>query len=480
MMSRHGGIGRRSLATVTLALSLTGCLIGPNYKRPETGPPAQFRFASEALDQASLADLRWFELFQDDALRELIQTALIQNYDLEIAAARVLQAQAQVGIVRSQMFPMISGSGSGQTNRIAQNASTGLPPGINPVATFGTLSLGMTWEIDVWGRIRRLTESARAEFLSSQDAQRAVLITVIADVATAYFQLRALDLQLEISRRTIEARERGLRLTRTQRDLGSGTGLDVAQAEDLLYSARATLRDIERQIGQTEDLLSLLLARDPGDIIRGRTINAAMQNLPSIIPAGLPSALLERRPDIRAAEQNLVAANATIGAAKALYFPQISLTGLLGLQSDTFKEFFKKSSWVYNLGSTAVVPIFTAGRISSQVDQARGQTQEALAAYQKTVRVALTEVSDSLIDFTKRREQRVEQEALVAARERSVNLSQLRYRGGLDSYLQVLDAETRLFSGQLDLADLKRDELVAIVRLYRALGGGWEGVMTAN
>jgi NodT family efflux transporter outer membrane factor (OMF) lipoprotein len=480
MMSRLGGVRRPCLATVTLALSLTGCLIGPNYKRPDTGPPAQFRFAPEALDQASLADLRWFELFQDDALRELIQTALIQNYDLEIAAARVLEAQAQVGIVRSQMFPMISGSGSGQTNRIAQNASTGLPPGINPVATFGTLSLGMTWEIDVWGRIRRLTESARAEFLSSQDTQRAVLITVIADVATAYFQLRALDLQLEISRRTIEARERGLRLTRTQRDLGSGTGLDVAQAEDLLYTARATIRDLERQIGQTEDLLSLLLGRDPGEIIRGRTLNAAMQNLPSIIPAGLPSALLERRPDIRAAEQNLVAANATIGAAKALYFPQISLTGLLGLQSDTFKEFFKKSSWVYNLGSTAVVPIFTAGRISSQVDQARGLTQEALAAYQKTVRVALTEVSDSLIEFTKRREQRVEQEALVAARERSVNLSQLRYRGGLDSYLQVLDAETRLFSGQLDLADLKRDELVAIVRLYRALGGGWEGVMPAN
>jgi len=470
----------RSLLSVSIALSLTGCLVGPDYKRPETSPPPQFRFATEGVEQASLADLKWFELFQDDALRELIQTALAQNYDLEIAAARVVQARAQVGIVRSQIFPQITGSGSGQTTRIAQNASSGLPPGVNPVVTFGTLSLGMTWEIDVWGRIRRMTESARAEYLSSEDTQRAVLITVIADVAAAYFQLRALDLQLEISRRTIEARERGLRLTRTQRDLGSGTGLDVAQAEDLLYTARATIRDLERQIGQTEDLLSLLVGRNPGDIVRGRTLNAVMQNLPSLIPAGLPSALVERRPDIRAAEQNLVAANANIGAAKAQYFPQISLTGLLGLQSDTFKEFFKKTSWVYNLGSTAVVPIFTAGRISSQVDQARGQTQEAYAAYEKTVRVALTEVSDSLIDFTKRREQRVEQEALVAARERSVNLSQLRYRGGLDSYLQVLDAETRLFAGQLDLADLKRDELTAIVRLYRALGGGWEGVMPAN
>ena len=479
-MMREFGRARRSFVAVSIALSLTGCLVGPDYKRPETSPPPQFRFASEAVEQASFGDLKWFELFQDDALRDLIQTALAQNYDLEITAARVLQAQAQVGIVRSQIFPQISGAGSGQTTRIAQNASSGLPPGANPVVTFGTLSLGMTWEIDVWGRIRRLTESARAEYLSSHDAQRAILITVIADVATAYFQLRALDLQLEISRRTIEARERGLRLTRTQRDLGSGTGLDVAQAEDLLYTARATIRDLERQIGQTEDLLSLLLGRNPGDIIRGRMLNAVMQNLPSVIPAGLPSALLERRPDIRAAEQNLVAANANIGAAKAQYFPQINLTGLLGLQSDTFKEFFKKSSWVYNLGSTAVVPIFTAGRISSQVDQARGQTQEAFAAYEKTVRVALTEVSDSLIDFTKRREQRVEQEALVAARERSVYLSQLRYRGGLDSYLQVLDAETRLFAGELELADLKRDELTAIVRLYRALGGGWEGVMAAN
>ena len=281
---------RRSGAAITLALTLAGCLVGPDYKRPETGPPTQFRFASDAPERESLADLKWFELFQDDALRALIQTALQQNYDLEIAAARVLQAQAQVGIVRSEIFPTIVGGGSGQTRRIAQNASSGLPPGVNPVVTYGTLSLGLTWEIDVWGRIRRLTEASRAELRSSEDTQRAVLITVIAAVATSYFQLRALDLQLEISHRTIEARERGLRLTRTQRDLGSGTGLDVAQAEDLLYSARATLRDVERQIAQTEDTLSLLLGRNPGDIIRGRGIDATVQNLPSIIPAGLPSA----------------------------------------------------------------------------------------------------------------------------------------------------------------------------------------------
>src|SRR5262245_9151280 len=331
----------------------------------------------------------------------------------------------------------------------------------------------MTWELDVWGRIRRLTESARAELFSSEETRRAVYITVIADVATAYFRLRTLDLQLAISRRTIEARERSLTLVRTQRDIGVGTGLDVAQAEDLLFTARAILNDIERQIAQTEDLLSLLLGQNPGDIVRGRTIDQTAQALPPVIPPGLPSVLLERRPDVRAAELNIVAANAQIGAAKAQYFPQISLTGLLGVQSDSLTNLFKKSSLTYNLAGTAAVPIFTAGRISSQVDLAKGQTQEALAAYEKAIRTAFTEVSDSLIENAKRRAQRSEQESLVAARERSVRLSQLRYEGGLDSYLQVLDAETRLFDGQLQLADLKRDELISTVRLYRALGAGW-------
>jgi NodT family efflux transporter outer membrane factor (OMF) lipoprotein len=475
------GVAGRGLASVALAIWLTGCLVGPDYKRPAMDAPIQYRFApEEGLDRASVADLAWFELFQDDALRELIQTALVQNYDLLIAAARVLQARAQVGIVRSQIFPTIGGSGSLEKTRSAQNATSGLPLGVDPKLTFGTLALDMTWEIDVWGRIRRLTESARAELLSSEETRRAVVITVIADVATGYFQLRALDLQLAISRRTIEARERGLRLVRTQRDLGVATGLDVAQAEDLLYTARATLRDIERLIAQTEDALSLLLGKSPGDISRGRTIDESMQQLPPLLPPGLPSALLERRPDIRAAEQNIVAANANIGAAKAQYFPQISLTGLLGVQSDVLRDLFKKSAFVYNLAGTAAVPIFTAGRIGSQVDLAGGQTQEAVAAYQRAVLVAFTEVSDSLIEVAKRREQRSEQESLVEARERSVQLSQLRYRGGLDSYLQVLDAETRLFDGQLQLADLKRAELTAIVRLYRALGGGWSPVVATN
>lgn len=474
------GLVWRGPAPLALSLVLAGCLVGPDYKRPPTGPPAQFRFVSpQELDRASVADLAWFELFQDDALRELIQTALIQNYDLQIATARVLQARAQVGIVRSQLFPTIGASGSGQTNRFSPNA-TSLPPGIDPQITFGTLALDMTWEIDVWGRIRRLTESARAELFSNEETRRAVFITVIAEVATAYFQLRTLDLQLAISRRTIEARERGLRLVRTQRDLGVGTGLDVAQAEDLLFTARAVLTDIERRIGQTEDLLSLLLGENPRAIVRGRTIDETAQALPPLIPPGLPSALLERRPDVRAAELNIVAANAQIGAAKAQYFPQISLTGMLGVESNSLTNLFKKSSLAYNLAGTAAIPIFTAGLISSQVDLARGQTEEALAAYQQAVRTAFTEVSNSLIEYAKRREQRSEQEALVGARERSVRLSQLRYEGGLDSYLQVLDAETRLFDGQLQLADLKRDELTSIVRLYRALGGGWSPAMARS
>ena len=465
---------QRGLTIVALTTLLTGCMVGPDYRRPPTGPPAQYRFApGEARDPASIADIAWFDLFQDDALRELIQTAMVQNYDVQIAAARILQARAQVGIVRSEMFPTISGGGSLQKDRVAQNATGGLPPGANPELSFGTLSLDMTWEVDVWGRIRRLTESARAELVSNEETRRAVLITLIAEVGTAYFRLRALDLQLEISRRTIQVREQGLQLTRTQRDLGVATGLDVAQAQDLLYTARATIRDIERQIARTEDALSLLAGRNPGDISRGRTLDETAQSVPPVIPAGLPSALIERRPDVRAAEQSLVAANANIGAAKAQYFPQISLTGLLGIQSDTLGDLFKKSAFVYNLAGIAAVPIFTAGRISSRVRLAEGQTQEALATYLRAVRTAFTEVSDSLIDIAKRREQRAEQESLVDARERAVRLSQLRYRGGLDSYLPVLDADTRLFDAQLQLADLKRDELTAIVQLYRALGGGW-------
>jgi NodT family efflux transporter outer membrane factor (OMF) lipoprotein len=475
------GAAQRGLTIVALTTLLAGCMVGPDYRRPPTGPPAQYRFApGEARDPASIAEIAWFDLFQDDALRELIQTAMVQNYDVQIAAARILQARAQVGIVRSEMFPTISGGGSLQKDRVAQNATGGLPPGANPELSFGTLSLDMTWEVDVWGRIRRLTESARAELFSNEETRRAVLITMIAEVGTAYFRLRSLDLQLEISRRTIQAREQGLQLTRTQRDLGVATGLDVAQAEDLLYTARATIRDIERQIARTEDALSLLAGRNPGDISRGRTLDETAQSVPPVIPAGLPSALIERRPDVRAAEQSLVAANANIGAAKAQYFPQISLTGLLGIQSDTLGDLFKKSALVYNLAGTAAVPIFTAGRISSRVRLAEGQTQEALATYQRAVRTAFTEVSDSLIDIAKRREQRAEQELLVDARERAVRLSQLRYRGGLDSYLQVLDADTRLFDAQLQLADLKRDELTAIVQLYRALGGGWPSTLGSN
>jgi NodT family efflux transporter outer membrane factor (OMF) lipoprotein len=478
-VSAGPGMAWRGLATVALGLVLAGCLVGPDYKRPQAGPPVQFRFASpQELDRASVADLAWFELFQDDALRQLIQSALIQNYDLQIATTRVLQARAQVGIVRSQLFPTIGASGSGQTLRFSQNVFN-FPAAPDPI-TFGTLALDMTWEIDVWGRIRRLTESARAELFSNEETRRAVFITVIAEVATAYFRLRTLDLQLAISRRTIEARERGLKLVQTQRDLGIGTGLDVAQAEDLLFTARAVLKDTERQIAQTEDLLSLLLGENPRAIVRGRTIDETAQALPPDIPSGLPSALLERRPDVRAAELNIIAANAQIGAAKAQYFPQISLTGMLGVESNSLSNLFKKSSLAYNLAGTAAVPIFTAGRISSQVDLARGQTEEALAAYQQAVRTAFTEVSDSLIEYAKRREQRSEQESLVGARERSVRLSQLRYEGGLDSYLQVLDAETRLFEGQLQLADLKRDELTAIVRLYRALGGGWSPAMARS
>ena len=341
------GTARRGLAMVALATRrLPAASSDPTTGARTTGPPAQYRFApGEALDPASIADLAWFDLFQDDALRELIQTALIQNYDLQIAAARVLQARAQVGIVRSADLPDHQRRRQPADGPRRPERDAGSLPASTPSSASARSSLDMTWEIDVWGRIRRLTESARAELFSSEETRRAVLITVIANVATAYFQLRALDLQLAISRRTIEARERGLQLTRTQRDLGVATGLDVAQAEDLLYTARAILKDIERQIAQTEDLLSLLLGRNPGDIIRGRTLDETVQALaarssPPACPRHCSSVGPTSAPPSRASSPP----TPSIGAAKAQYFPQISLTGLLGVQSNTLENLFKKSS----------------------------------------------------------------------------------------------------------------------------------------
>jgi len=448
-------------------------MLGPDYRRPDVAPPPQYRADPSATPgPESLAAVKWFDLFQDDRLRDLIRTALEQNYDLRIAAARVLEARARLGISRSELFPTVDGGGEAIYQRTAPKGANRLPPDVDPEKDIYRLGLGMTWEIDLWGRIRRLTESARADLLASEDVRRGVVVSLIGAVATAYFELRELDLELGIARQTLSTRERAVRITTARFDGGVATRLDVRQAENLYYSVATIIARLQRQIEQKENEISLLLARDPGPVARGLALEA--QPVPPAVPPGLPSALLERRPDIRAAEQQLVSANAQIGAAVALYFPRISLTGVLGLESRDLGDLFRQDSLLWSIAGGASVPIFNAGRIRSTVDVTEARTQQALVSYEATVRTAFREVSDALVGIRKAREERQEQERVVTALADARRLAFVRYQGGLDTFLPVLDADSRLFEAELALAQLRRNELLSVVALYRALGGGWE------
>ncbi|MDQ6706790.1 MAG: efflux transporter outer membrane subunit, partial [Acidobacteriota bacterium] len=347
-----------------------------------------------------------------------------------------------------------------------------IPKGTNLSASYHTEGFTLGWELDFWGRIRRLTEAARAQYFATEEARRAVVTTLIADVSSNYFNLREADLELAIANQTLEDAKNGLRLTTLRQQGGAATGLDVRQAEQFLYTATSQIAADERQIEQAENLLSLLVARNPQPVVRGRELTDFTP--PPEIPAGVPSALLERRPDIREAEQNLIASNANIGAAKAQYFPQIELTGLLGAQSRGLTSLFTGPARDWNFAPGLTLPIFNASRLRNGVRLTEAQKQEALASYEKAIQTAFREVSDSLVGYRRTAEQRAQQELFVKALRDAVRLSQLRYRGGLDSYLPVLDADRALFEGELNLARLKRDELVSVVNLYRALGGGWQ------
>ena len=465
---------KRTLASLFALLLLTSCAVGPNYKRPTVQVPPEFRGASvdQPATAESLADLKWFDLFEDDALKQLVTTALQQNFDLRIAAERVLQARAQLGVARSEQFPTLDATGEFAVTRGSSVGSIRfLPRGTNLDASYTQAGFTLGWELDVWGRLRRLTEAARAQYLASEEARRGIITTLISDVTTNYFALRQLDLELEIGRETRGIAENSLGLTQLRHDRGAATGLDVHQAEQLLYTATAQIASTERDIGQTENALSLLLGKSPGDVPRGKALEDF--KAPPQVPPGLPSALLERRPDIRQAEQTLVAANAQIGAARAQYFPQISLTGLLGGQSRALTDLFTGPARNWNFVPGVTLPIFNAGRIRSNVRFTEAQQREALVNYEKTIQNAFREASDALIGYRKTAEQRGQQELLVQALRETGRLSTLRYRGGLESYLQVLDAQRNLFQGELALARLRQAELAAIVQLYRALGGGW-------
>jgi outer membrane protein, multidrug efflux system len=474
---RAARVRRRALVPAALLL-LAGCTVGPTYRRPDVPVPPDFRGRQPdaPASAASLGDLAWWELFGDETLVSLIRTALVENYDLRIAVARVLDARAQVTIARSFQFPEVSGTASAPYTRIAgDRAPLEFKETFNPLGT-----LDLFWEIDLWGRLRRATEAARAELLASAEAQRFVVTTLVSDVATAYFQLRELDLELEIARRTLASRQNSLQLAKLRFQGGVAALIDVRQAEVLVYTAAETIPDVLRRIEQTENLIAVLLGRGPQSLPRGRPLPETLALIPPVVPPGLPSSLLERRPDIRQAESQLAAATARIGVAKADYFPRVTLTGSGGAGGLAIN-----GSWFGPTGLLAVapqvtLPIFNMGRIGAGVDSAQARAREAVVRYEQTIQQAFREVSDALFEHQRRREFRAQQESLVTALRDAAQLASIRYQGGVTSYLEVLDTERQLFDSELALAQVQRDELLAVVRLYRALGGGWEGAAPAG
>ena len=466
---------KRLAISLTIALFAASCTLGPNYRRPSVPIPPTFRDVSASSAQteaASLADTRWFDLFKDETLTELVRSALTQNLDVQIAAERVIQARERFHIVGADRFPVVAGSATTSASRVSEVGPRPLPAAVGPEVADFQIGFGLAWELDVWGRVRRLNEAARAQYLATEEARRGVVTTLIADVTDAYFLLQTLDRQLVIARGTRDVAADGLRLTQVRRERGVATALDTRQAEQLLYTATAQIASLERQIAQTEDALSLLLGRPPADVTRTAQFIETFNARPAL-PPGLPAALLERRPDIRQAEEALVAANAEIGVARAEYFPRIALTGLLGLESRDLSNLLTAPARTASIGAAAAAPLFNAGRTRAGVRLSESVARELCVNYERTIYRALREVSDALAGYRRTGEQRAQQEQLVASLRDAARLSTDRYRGGLDSYLQVLDAQRSLFRSELDLAGLQLQELTAIVELYRALGGGW-------
>lgn len=459
----------RVFAIVTLATLLAGCALGPDYRRPDVPTPVAWRDTGPQAEPASLADVAWWQLFQDEELKGLIRTALEANKDLRIAVTRVDQARAMAGITRADQYPRVQAGASATTNRASDTVR---PRNMGGEQGLLTTTVDLAFEIDLWGRLRRATEAARAELLASEEARQAVAMTLIGDVATTYLQLRELDLELEITRRSVESRRQSVEIVRERYEAGLTSALDLRQAEAELASTAAQIPDLERQIAQTEHRLSVLVGRNPGGITRGRPL--AGQTFPPAVPAGLPSALLERRPDIRQAEAALVAANARIGVARAAFFPQISLTGLFGVESAALSDLFTGPSRIWSFGPTVTLPIFEGGRNQANLELTEARQREALLRYEQAIQQAFREVEDALVAHRKAREALAEQAAAVRASREALEVAEFRYRSGLTSYLSVLDAQRTLLAAELAESRTLGAQLIAVVQLYRALGGGWE------
>jgi multidrug efflux system outer membrane protein len=457
---------KRALASL-LALALAGCAMGPDYKRPETAPPANYRGAATAATEASLADLAWWDLAKDDpVLVALLKEALEKNQDLRIAASRVEEARAISRI--NYVLPQVNGFAGANRQRVTENGIGGGLGG-QTVNTFD-LAAAFTWEIDLWGRLRRTNEGNLARFLATEEARRGVYLALVSDVAAAYFQLRALDLQLEISLRTVKSRRDSFDLVEKRLKGGIGNKLESSQAGSALAQAEIAVPQIEQAIFEQENLISLLLGRPPGPVARGKAIG---ELAPVEIPAGLPSALLERRPDVRQAEAAFRAANADLGVAEANLFPQLSLTGSAGFQSTDLSNLLQSPSFVWNIAGGLFAPIFQGGRLRRERDAARARWDQARLAYEKAALAAFGDTASSLHAIGKTREIREANARNVDALRGAEKTALLRYDGGVSPYLEVLDAQRELFSGELNYATSLRDQKLAVIRLYRALGGGW-------
>ncbi|MGB8525059.1 MAG: efflux transporter outer membrane subunit [Candidatus Acidiferrales bacterium] len=459
-----------SLASILTFSLVGGCAVGPNYHRPDVPTPSAYRDLSDnsqvPAQAASFADLPWWQVFQDPQLQDLIRTALKQNYDLQIATERINAARAQVAITRSSLFPQVSGNAD-----FVGGKSQFFPLKANLLE----LAADVSFQLDLFGQLRRATEAARAQLLATEYGQRTVTLTLVSDVASAYFSLLQLDLELQITKDTVETQEGSVKLTSLRLDHGVATKLDVLQAQQVLDTANAQLPDLERQIGQEEDAINILLGNYPGPVKRG--LKLPEQFIPPEVPAGLPSSLLARRPDIRQAEQLLVAANAQIGVAKAAFFPQISLTGSGGGafgRSSSFSSLMGSQTAIWSYGASVSQPIFTGGALTGGLHLAESQHEQALTAYKQAIQRAFGDVSDALIGYQELREVRVQQQQVVADLAESVRLSVMRYRGGTTTYLEVLDGQRSLFSAELTLAQARGNEYQSLVQLYRALGGGWQ------
>jgi multidrug efflux system outer membrane protein len=455
---------------VLIVGALGACRLGPNYQRPIVQIPTAYRNLNQnpqaQAQAASYADLPWWQVFQDAQLQELIRTALKQNYDLQIATERINAARAQVAITRSHLFPQVRGNA---------DFSGGKDTATQAKYNFLELTADAAFQLDLFGQLRRATEAARAQALATEEARQTIVLTLVSDVASDYFALLQLDLQLEITNSTIKVQEDSVRLTKSRVQHGVATKLDVLQAQQTLDTANAQIPDLERQIGQEEDAISILLGNYPQSVLRGRPL--VEQFLPPEVPPGLPSALLERRPDIRVAEQNLITANAVIGVAKAQYFPQIALTGAGGGafgRSSLFSSLQSSQAGIWAYGAQASQPIFTGGALHGNLQVAKSQYQQALIAYRQAIQRAFGDVSDALIGYQKLYQVRVRQEQTVADLRESVRLSNDRYQGGTTTYLEVLDGQRSLYSAELTLAQARGGEYQSLVQIYKALGGGWK------